>query len=58
MALMLTRHRGEKVIIKDGESRIEIFIGGQHGKQVVLGIDAPQKYAILREEVEKRNERH
>ena len=46
--LVLTRKPGESIIIGD---EIKIHIIEIKGKQVRLGIDAPKKFAIHREEV-------
>ena len=46
--LILTRKSGERITIGDD---IKIQIIEIKGKQVRLGIDAPRKYAIHREEV-------
>ncbi|MCZ6749337.1 MAG: carbon storage regulator CsrA [SAR324 cluster bacterium] len=48
MALVLTRKVGEVIIIGDD---IKIQVLEIKGKQVRLGIEAPKKYAIHREEV-------
>ncbi len=48
MALVLTRKVGEIITIGDD---IKIQVLEIKGKQVRLGIEAPKKYAIHREEV-------
>ena len=49
--LILTRKLGESITIGDD---IKIVILEIKGKQVRIGIDAPRKYAIHREEVYQR----
>ncbi len=49
--LILTRKLGESITIGDD---IKIVILEIKGKQVRIGIDAPRKYSIHREEVYQR----
>lgn len=46
--LILTRKLGESITIGDN---IKVTVLGIYGKQVRLGIDAPQKVVVHREEV-------
>lgn len=46
--LILTRKLGESITIGDN---IKVTVLGVYGKQVRLGIDAPQKVVVHREEV-------
>ncbi len=46
--LILTRKLGESINIGDN---IKVTVLGVHGKQVRLGIDAPMKVVVHREEV-------
>ncbi len=46
--LILTRKLGESITIGDN---IKVTVLGIYGKQVRLGIDAPQKIVVHREEV-------
>lgn len=48
--LVITRKENESIIIDLGEEQIEIEIM-EHGKQVRLGITAPQNYKIWRKEL-------
>ena len=51
--LVLTRHPNEKIILIDGDSRIEIMIVEiRSDSRVRLGITAPNSVNIYREEVE------
>lgn len=49
--LILTRKRGETVVIGDG---VSVTVLGVKGQQVRIGIAAPDDVAIHREEVLKR----
>ena len=51
--LVLTRRIDESVVIND-DSHIEIKVLSIQGRQVKLGINAPQKVSIHREEVFKK----
>ena len=51
--LVLTRRRGEKVVIKIGEQRCLLTLVSVDRGQVRLGFTAPQGVTILREEVER-----
>jgi carbon storage regulator len=48
--LVVTLKENEKVLIGD---RVRIMVVEIHGKQVHLGIEAPQEVLILREKVTK-----
>jgi len=50
--LVLTRSVGERLIINDGEIRINVL--EVKGNQVRLGIEAPKHIAIHREEIYNR----
>lgn len=47
--LILTRNRGQQIFIND-DIKIKILSVTSHG-QVRLGIEAPQDYAVHREEI-------
>lgn len=49
--LILTRKSGEAIAIGEG---IKITVLGIHGKQVRLGITAPDRIAVYREEIFKK----
>jgi len=49
--LILTRKLGESITI---DNDIKVTILGIYGKQVKLGIDAPEKISVHREEIFKR----
>ena len=51
--LILTRKSGEKIIVGD---EIKIQVIEIKGKQVRLGIEAPERFGIYREEVYLRIE--
>lgn len=46
--LVLTRNKGQSIII--GED-IKVMILDTHGQQVKVGIDAPKKISVHREEI-------
>lgn len=50
--LVLTRSVGERLIIKDGEIRLNVL--EVKGNQVRIGIDAPKHISIHREEIYNR----
>ena len=50
--LVLTRSVGERLIINDGEIKLNVL--EVKGNQVRLGIDAPQNISIHREEIYDR----
>ncbi|MCB1827213.1 MAG: carbon storage regulator CsrA [Coxiellaceae bacterium] len=50
--LVLTRSVGERLIIKDGEIRLNVL--EVKGNQVRLGIDAPKHISVHREEIFER----
>lgn len=50
--LVLTRSVGERLIIKDGEIRLNVL--EIKGNQVRLGIDAPKDISVHREEIYNR----
>jgi carbon storage regulator len=50
--LVLTRSVGERLIIKDGEIKIDVL--EVKGNQVRIGIDAPKHISIHREEIYNR----
>ena len=50
--LVLTRSVGERLIIKDGEIRLNVL--EVKGNQVRLGIDAPKHISVHREEIYNR----
>jgi carbon storage regulator len=49
--LILTRKSGEAIAIGEG---IKVTVLGIHGKQVKLGITAPDQIAVYREEIFKK----
>lgn len=53
MALVLTRRRGEKIIMTDHNTNkvIEVFILGVNRGSVKIGINAPGDIDIVREEL-------
>lgn len=50
--LVLTRSVGERLIIKDGEIRLNVL--EVKGNQVRIGIDAPKHISVHREEIYNR----
>jgi len=54
--LILTRNRGQQIFIND-DIKIKILSVTRNG-QVRLGIDAPQDYAVHREEIYILNKKH
>ena len=50
--LVLTRSVGERLIINDGEIKLNVL--EVKGNQVRLGIEAPRHIAVHREEIFKR----
>jgi carbon storage regulator len=53
LMLVLTRRRGEKLVLPDLGISIEIL--DTHKNQVRIGIDAPRHITVLREEVHARS---
>ncbi len=51
--LILTRRVGEKITIGD-DITIEVVEAKREGRQVRLGIDAPEEIAVHREEIYNR----
>ena len=49
--LILTRRRGEKIVIGDD---VTVTVLGLKGKQVLLGIEAPLEIPVHREEIYQR----
>lgn len=49
--LVLTRRRGEIIVIRSGEHTIEVRVTGIALGQVRLAIDAPQEVTIVRKEI-------
>lgn len=47
--LVLTRSVGERLVIKDGEIRLDVL--EIKGNQVRIGIDAPKHISVHREEI-------
>lgn len=52
--LILTRRIGESIVIEDN---IKVAVLGVKGNQVRLGIEAPRKVAVHREEIYNRIQR-
>ena len=55
MALVLTRRKGESIIIDDD---IEVTVVGINGKQVKIAIKAPSEVNIVRAELLGRGTSH
>ena len=51
--LILSRHTGESIIIGSGKDKIIIKLLSTQGRQSKLGIDAPSRVTIHREEIYK-----
>lgn len=51
--LVLTRRRGEKIIVGDGENKITITVTEIVPGKVRLGIEAPADVVIVRSEIEE-----
>jgi carbon storage regulator len=51
--LILTRNIGQRIILGD-DAAIKIVILGVRGNQVRVGVEAPQDFAVNREEVYER----
>jgi len=49
--LVLSRRPNERVIITDGNQKIEVTFVKNCGYQVRLGFDAPREWQIVREEL-------
>jgi carbon storage regulator len=52
--LILTRRLGESVIISHGLREIRITVLARRGRQVSLGIDAPDDVEVNRAEIHER----
>ena len=52
--LILTRRIGETLIIGDGDNKIEITPLSTKGNQIRLGITAPKRIPVHREEIYDR----
>ena len=55
--LVLSREKGEAIIIGHGTDRIKIAVVDVRGDKVRIGIDAPQEYSVHREEVQQAIDR-
>ena len=49
--LVLSRRKGQRIIIGDGDAKITILVIDNDPKFVRLGIEAPQDVNVLREEI-------
>ena len=54
--LVLSRKRGESVLIQVGDITIRVVVTTLGDGKVKLGFEAPQKVAIVREEIADRQE--
>jgi len=52
--LVLTRKKGEQIVIRLGAETVIVRIADVTGERVRLGVTAPQSVAIHREEVARR----
>ena len=52
--LVLSRKKGEEIVITIDERTVRVRITGIQGDKVRLGISAPEEVAIYREEVWRR----
>lgn len=55
--LSLMRHKGETIIIGEGDEQIEIKVCKLYGNQVHLGIDAPKHIKVDRGEIRDSKEK-
>lgn len=49
--LVLSRHKGEQIVIGDGEKKIVVTIVEIQGVKVRIGIEAPEEVPVHRREV-------
>ncbi len=49
--LVLSRKENETIIIRVGDTNVAVQVLAIHGNRVAIGVDAPQKVKILREEL-------
>jgi len=56
--LLLTRKKGEKIILDDGDKIIEVIYVDTHQGRAEIGIQAPSSVKIAREELLKRGDNY
>lgn len=54
--LVLSRKKGEKIVLTCGDSRIVVTTIETRGKYLRIGFDAPQEVKIVRQELEHEKE--
>ena len=55
LMLILTRRKGEELILTYQDVTIKVMVTDIHGKQAKIGIEAPSEVDVMREEILRSN---